>query len=92
MKRTAAAAALIPLLALAGCGTQPVRGHIYKHEVLPAQVQYVRVGGVQITTYTPECYQVVVDTVQQTTEALCLEQDDWLDLEVGQYFDEEKYG
>ena len=31
---------------------------------------------------------LVVDTVQQTTEALCLERDDWLDLEVGQYFNE----
>lgn len=34
---------------------------------------------------------LVVDTVQQTTEALCLERDDWLDLEVGQYFNEREH-
>lgn len=88
MKRTAAAAALLPLLALAGCSNVPVEGFIYKKNVVPAQVQYVRVGGVQITTHTPVCYEVEVDTLQQTTEALCVPQDDWLDVEVGQYFNE----
>lgn len=91
MKRTAVTAALLPLLALAGCSSVPVEGFIYKKNVTPAQVQYVRVGGVQVTTHTPECYELVVDTPQQTTEALCIPQDDWLDLEVGQYFNEREH-
>lgn len=91
MGRAAAAAALLPLLALAGCSSAPVEGSIYKKNVIPAQVQYVRVGGVQVTTHTPECYEVEVDTPQQTTEALCIPQDDWLDLEVGQYFNEREH-
>lgn len=92
MKKIAAIAALIATLALTGCSSEPVKGFIYKKNVNPAQtvIIYTPCGKVQCPIYShiPECYEIEVDTPRQTTEALCIEQEEWLELEVGQYYEE----
>lgn len=92
MKKIAAAAVLIATLALAGCSSVPVEGFIYKKTVEPAHstIMFIPCGKTQcpITQYMPECYKLEVDTPRQTTEALCVDEELWHELEVGQYFNE----
>lgn len=90
MRRIAAAAALTGVLALAGCGT-PTEGFVERKDAHPKQEKTLviefRHGDVPLRVDTPECYEIEV-LVAGKTEPMCIDQDEWQDIVVGQFYRE----
>lgn len=88
MKRIAATAALLMPLALAGCST-PVEGFVERKDAHPEQQKTLTIefrhGEIPLTVATPECYELEV-LVAGSTESICIDQDAWIDVEVGDFY------
>lgn len=88
MKRLAAAVAILIPLTLAGCSA-PVEGFVERKDAHPEQQKTLTIefrhGEIPLKVTTPECYELEV-LVAGSTESECIDQDAWIDVEVGDFY------
>lgn len=93
MRRALAVAAIV-CTTLAGCGG-PTEGTVTAKEFRKGYIyiQLIPCGSngqtCPIPHNVPDCYRLIIETADQESRKLCVEQDEWDAANVGDYYQEE---